>query len=68
VRVSKATGTVIPKPKVASELRPPRSSVVGPKDTAEDDVFAVSYMGYDKHMKAIYKNLPNADKKAELVE
>ena len=61
VRISKATGVVIPKPAlVASERRTKeRSNIVGPKDTASDDVFEVTFSGYEEHAKAIYTNLPN---------
>lgn len=55
VRVSKATGVVIPKPDdIGAQRKVPRTSIVGPKDTEEDDVFAVTYDDYEKHAKAIY--------------
>ena len=42
VRVSKNTGTIIPKPDPMAN-RKPRSSMIGPKDTLPEDVFAVTY-------------------------
>jgi large subunit ribosomal protein L24 len=55
VRVSKASGQVIPKPDLLID-RKPRSSVLGLKDTAPADVFAVTFEGYEKYMSYIYNH------------
>ena len=41
VRVSKASGAIIPKPEYSRDR--PRNLLVGPKDTAPDDVLEVTY-------------------------
>ena len=38
VRVSKRTGTVIPKPQEVLSRQTPRNTNIGPKDTLPDDV------------------------------
>ena len=53
VRVSKNTGTIIPKPDPMAN-RKPRSSMIGPKDTLPEDVFAVTYDQYDTFLPYIY--------------
>eukprot|EP00598_Pedospumella_elongata_P005585 CAMPEP_0184971216 /NCGR_PEP_ID=MMETSP1098-20130426/3474_1 /TAXON_ID=89044 /ORGANISM="Spumella elongata, Strain CCAP 955/1" /LENGTH=187 /DNA_ID=CAMNT_0027493285 /DNA_START=34 /DNA_END=597 /DNA_ORIENTATION=+ len=53
VRVSKATGQVIPKPDPLVD-RNPRSVVVGSKDTAPADVFQVTFLDYAKYLPYIY--------------
>eukprot|EP01036_Dinobryon_divergens_P036123 gene36123-46964_t len=56
VRVSKKTGTIIPKPDPLAD-RKPRSIVVGPKDTAPADVFQVTFADYEKYLPYIYASL-----------
>ncbi len=53
VRVSKKTGHIIPKPKLV-DLRRPRSTVVGPKDTLPADVFEVTFSDYTNLLPKIY--------------
>lgn len=54
VRVSKRSGQVIPKPDMLAD-RKPRSVIVGVKDTAPVDVFAVTFADYTKYLPFIYK-------------
>eukprot|EP00602_Paraphysomonas_sp_CaronLab_P009040 CAMPEP_0185025362 /NCGR_PEP_ID=MMETSP1103-20130426/8353_1 /TAXON_ID=36769 /ORGANISM="Paraphysomonas bandaiensis, Strain Caron Lab Isolate" /LENGTH=162 /DNA_ID=CAMNT_0027558551 /DNA_START=153 /DNA_END=641 /DNA_ORIENTATION=+ len=54
VRVSKATGHIIPKPDPL-ENRKLRSTVAGPKDTATEDVFEVTFDEYEKYLPHIYE-------------
>jgi len=53
VRISKKSGHIIPKPDPLVE-RKPRSSIVGPKDTAPADVFEVTYPDYEKLLPLLY--------------
>lgn len=55
VRISKASGHIIPKPDPMAD-RKPRSLATGPKDTAEEDVFAVTFDEYEKYLPHIYEN------------
>lgn len=61
VRVSKKTGTIIPKPEPTD--RRPRSNVIGEKDTTESDVFAVTFDDYEMFLPHIY-----FDERAKLEE
>jgi large subunit ribosomal protein L24 len=54
IRISKTTGTHMPKPYPLAD-RPPRSALVGAKDTAEKDVFEVTFDEYEKYKAFIYK-------------
>ena len=56
VRVSKISGEIIPKPDPLAG-RPPRSTVVGPKDTLAQDVFNVTFADYEKYLPYIYEKL-----------
>lgn len=56
VRVSKKTGTIIPKPDF-DFMRKPRSAVVGPKDTDPADVFKVTFPDYEKYLPHIYETI-----------
>lgn len=56
VRVSKASGQIIPKPPESIRVAP-RSSVIGVKDTPPADVFKVTFENYAKYLPFIYKTL-----------
>ena len=53
VRVAKKTGHIIPKPDPLAD-RKTRSIVVGPKDTAPQDVHEVTFADYEKFLPYIY--------------
>lgn len=55
VRVSKASGHIIPKP-IPLVTRKPRSVIQGPKDTPVADVESISFTDYEKVLPFIYKN------------
>ena len=46
VRVSKRSGTIIPRPEILSQRRKPRSDP-GPKDTLPEEVLRQTYFGID---------------------
>jgi large subunit ribosomal protein L24 len=54
VRISKASGHIIPKPDPL-EGRKPRSIIKGPKDTDADDVIAITFNAYEQLLPFIYK-------------
>ncbi|GMH60065.1 hypothetical protein TL16_g13021 [Triparma laevis f. inornata] len=43
VRVSKLSGAIIPRPPILTERRKPKRTALGDKETAEADVFEVTY-------------------------
>mmetsp|Transcript_63186 Transcript_63186/g.124450 ORF Transcript_63186/g.124450 Transcript_63186/m.124450 type:complete len:186 (+) Transcript_63186:83-640(+) len=53
VRVNRKTGSLIPKPEPLLDKKP-RSNVVGPKDTAPEEVFKVSFNAYEKYLPFLY--------------
>ena len=53
VRISKASGHIIPKPDPLAD-RKIRTLATGPKDTAGDDVFAVTFDEYETYLPHIY--------------
>ena len=55
VRVSKASGQVIPRPDPLRN-RKPRSVIQGPKDTSAVDASSVTFSDYEKYLPYIYKN------------
>lgn len=55
VRVSKASGQVIPiPPSAALAERKPRTNITGPKDTETADVYEVTFADYEKYLPHIY--------------
>ncbi|CAM9192028.1 unnamed protein product [Discosporangium mesarthrocarpum] len=48
VRVAKRSGAVIPRPAILEVRRTPRSNVIGPRDTLEEDVNEVTFRGLDE--------------------
>jgi large subunit ribosomal protein L24 len=55
VRVSKASGHVIPKP-TPLDTRRPRSIIQGPKDTSVSDVEAITFSDYESFLPYIYRS------------
>ena len=53
VRISKKTGHIIPKPDPLAN-RKIRTTIVGPKDTAPESVFEVTFPDYQKYMPFLY--------------
>jgi hypothetical protein len=60
VRVSKSSGALLPKPDPLARL-PPRSNVAGPKDTAPQDAFKVTFSDYETYLPYIYAKLKIAN-------
>jgi len=56
VRVAKKSGEIVAKPDPLAG-RPPRLTVVGPKDTVAQDVFTVTFPDYEKYLPFIYDKL-----------
>ena len=54
VRVSKASGQIIPKPNPLRN-RKPRSVIQGPKDTSAVDAASVTFADYERYLPYIYK-------------
>eukprot|EP00638_Chattonella_subsalsa_P005672 CAMPEP_0117733364 /NCGR_PEP_ID=MMETSP0947-20121206/33_1 /TAXON_ID=44440 /ORGANISM="Chattonella subsalsa, Strain CCMP2191" /LENGTH=210 /DNA_ID=CAMNT_0005547935 /DNA_START=90 /DNA_END=722 /DNA_ORIENTATION=+ len=48
VRIAKRSGAIIPRPEILMERRTPRSTVVGDKDTAPDEVLKKTFQGLDE--------------------
>jgi large subunit ribosomal protein L24 len=55
VRISKASGQVIPKPDPLVN-RAPRNSLPGPHDTLPEDVFEVTFEDYELYLPHIYES------------
>lgn len=46
VRIAKKSGAIIPRPEILSFRKRPINSIITESDTAEDDVWAVTYTDY----------------------